>query len=390
MKKRLKIAFAADWAPIRDFAPLMTKSPEAFYHDLLPRLRQCDYRIVNLESPLSSAPFIVKSGAAFAGDPKAVNALTCVPFDAALLANNHVFDCGDAGFLDTVSALRENGIAYAGAGENLSAARKPLVIEKNHLRIAVFAMSEGEDEKGATWSHPGVRPWEVDLLADEIRKTKGDFDFVFVSLHCGLEYQPYPSCYVWEACRRLAGAGADLIAGHHPHVPQGMTFFGKTPVFFSLGNFGFYQPSALFYRKIGFYLEIEAEKNASLRCTPIPYKIANDGLHLLQNEELKEFQKLLKELSEPLTDEKSARNAWHAVLAACGIAGFEEELQRILSQWQNDPAKGAAMLRNRLLCMQHATQWRDGLSRIIDGTISDAPEKYVEMVKRYLTRKVEN
>ncbi len=388
MKKRLKIAFAADWAPIRKFAPLLTAQAENFYHGLLPRLRRCDYRIVNLESPLSTAPLIVKSGAAFAGDQEAVNALTCVPFDAALLANNHTFDCGDAGFLDTVAALRKNGIAYAGAGEHLAAARKPLIIEKKDFRIAVFTMSEGEDEKGATKSHPGVRPWEVDFLADEIRQTKGDFDFVFVSLHCGLEYQPYPSFYVWEACRRLAGAGADLIVGHHPHVPQGMTFFGKTPVFFSLGNFGFYQPTALFYRKIGFYLEIEAEKNAPLRCTPVPYKIADDGLHLLQNEDVAGFQKLLGELSEPLTDEKNARDAWHAVLAYHGIAGFEEELQRILSQWQNAPAKGAAMLRNRLLCMQHATQWRDGLSRIIDGTISDAPAEYVEMVRRYHTREV--
>ncbi len=385
----LKIAFCADFAPIRKFAPLLETAPEAFYHDLLPELRRCDYKIVNLEAPLSAAKLIVKSGAAFAGNANCVGGLTCVPFDAALLANNHTFDCGEAGFSDTVKVLEANHIAYAGAGEDLAAARKALVIEKNGLRIGVFSLSEGEDEKGATPVSAGVRPWEVDLLADEIAAAKEKFDFVIVSAHCGLEYQPYPSFYVWEAFQKLAAAGADLIVGHHPHVPQGMNRFGQTPVFFSLGNFGFYQPTDLFYRKIGYYLEIELDGKAQLRVKPVPYRIADDGLHLLTAEESASFFHLFDALSRPLGEEKTAREAWHAVLAYHREAGFEEELKRILEAWKIAPAKGAAMLRNRVLCMQHCTQWRDGLSRIVDGTIGDAPAEYVDMVRHYHTRKVE-
>ena len=47
------------------------------------------------------------------------------------------------------------------------------------------------------------------------------------------------------------------------------------------------------------------------------------------------------------------------------------------------------MLRNRVCCMQHRTQWIDGLSRIADGTISDAPADLVRRVADYMTREVE-
>ena len=66
----LKLTIAGDLAPIRAFAPVIEQDPESIYGDLLPRLRQADYRIVNLESPLAGTEFIVKSGAAFTGKPE--------------------------------------------------------------------------------------------------------------------------------------------------------------------------------------------------------------------------------------------------------------------------------------------------------------------------------
>ncbi|MBP5182564.1 MAG: CapA family protein, partial [Lentisphaeria bacterium] len=143
--------------------------------------------------------------------------------------------------------------------EKVAEAREPLALEVNGVKILLFAISEGEDMRGATADSPGVRPWEVEELAAEIRRAKGSCDAIVVSAHCGLEYQPYPSFYVYEAFRRWAEAGADLILGHHPHVPQGMTKFGKCSAFFSLGNFVFDQKE-FFHRKHGFFLVMEAGK----------------------------------------------------------------------------------------------------------------------------------
>ena len=93
-----KIIFGSDFAPIRKFAPLMAAMPEAVYGDLLPVLRSADCRIVNLESPLDPGTgFIVKSGAAFTGYPEHISSLEAGGFDVAVMANNHTFDCGNAG-----------------------------------------------------------------------------------------------------------------------------------------------------------------------------------------------------------------------------------------------------------------------------------------------------
>ena len=384
----MKIIFASDFAPIRKFAPIMASDPEAVYGDLLPVLREADCRIVNLESPLDPGDgFIVKSGAAFTGYPEHISSLKAGGFDLAVMANNHTFDCGEKGYLSTCRILHDNGIASVGAGRDLTEARKPHVIESHGMKIVLFAVSEGEDMRGATETSPGVRPWEVELLAEEITRAKQTCDIVLVSAHCGLEYQPFPSFYVYEAFRKWAEAGADLIIGHHPHVPQGMTCFGRTPAYFSLGNFVFYQPVNYHYRKLGYLLEITMDHGRISAHRPIPYHIGENELRLLNGHETNEFQTLFARLSAPLADADSARSAWHAVLAFNGVAGFQSELEKILDTLRSDPPHGAAMLRNRVRCMQHLTQWSDGMTRIADGTIEEAPADLVDVVRDFMTRK---
>ena len=265
----MKIIFASDFAPIRKFAPLMADHPEAVYGDLLPVLRAADLRIVNLESPLDPGDgFIVKSGAAFTGRPEHIASLKAGGFDIAVMANNHTFDCGEKGFSATRRLLRENGIAALGAGKDLAEARQPLILTADGAKIMLFAISEGEDMRGAGASSPGVRPWETEALAEEIAAARRSCDIVIVSAHCGLEYQPYPSFYVYEAFRKWAEAGADIIIGHHPHVPQGMAVFGKTPAYFSLGNFVFYQSVKFHYRKLGYLLELTGSATTDFVCSP--------------------------------------------------------------------------------------------------------------------------
>lgn len=389
MEKKVKLIFASDWASIRDFAPLMEQDPSSVYGDLVPRLSDGDYRIVNLECPLHKEPFIVKSGAAFSGEERHINALKCIPFDAVICANNHTFDCGKEGFERTRDLLAKNGIASVGAGLDLEEARKELCIEKNGLRIGIFTLSEGEDCNGAQKNRYGVRGWEVELLCEEIRRRRNEFDWILVSAHCGLEYQPYPSFYVWEAFQRLAEAGADLIVGHHPHVPQGKTFFGKTPAYFSLGNFVFYQKTDLYYRKIGCFLEITFSEKAGLQVEKVPYRITEEGLRLLKGEEAGAFEKLFAALSKPLASREEAQKAWNAVLAWNGVEGYCAELEKILAQFRSDAPKGAAMLRNRVTCIQHSTQWVDGLTRIAEGTIDDVDPEMLEMIRDFMTRKVD-
>lgn len=384
-----KIIFASDLAPIRGFARIMKEQPTAVYGDLLETLLQADYSIVNLESPLASPHgLITKSGAAFSGEAEHISALTAGGFKAVVCANNHTFDSGVDGFRMSRELLRANGIAWVGAGENIFEARRELAFEVKGVRFGLFAISEGEDMLGATENSFGVRPWEVEQLAADIRAARDKYDVILVSAHCGLEYQPYPSFYVYEAFQLWAEAGADMIIGHHPHVPQGATRFGKVPAYFSLGNFVFYQPVKFLHRKTGYFLEIEADRSGITSHRAVPYRIEENNLRLLKEEEKADFDRLFQRLSAPLATRQGALEAWHAVLAYNGLQGFQDELARILGALQENPAKGAAMLRNRVTCIQHSSQWIDGMSRIMAGNIGEAPQELIDMVREFMTREL--
>ena len=120
----------------------------------------------------------------------------------------------------------------------------------------------------------------------------------------------------------------------------------------------------------------------------MPYRIGESHLRLLTAEENSDFEKLFAALSAPLANELTAREAWNAVLAYNGLAGFQNELEKILAAMRENPAKGAAMLRNRVTCVQHSSQWIDGMTRIMDNTIDQAHAEMVRMVEEFMTREL--
>ena len=105
-----------------------------------------DFRMVNLENVLydSTAGEIIKSGPALRSSRHCVAFLKALGVDAVGLANNHFGDFGEAGMRSTWECLRENGIAWAGAGETLDDAYRALRFEKDGIRVAVIAACENE------------------------------------------------------------------------------------------------------------------------------------------------------------------------------------------------------------------------------------------------------
>ncbi len=438
-RNEFHVLVASDWAPIRVFEPVIRKDPLRVYGDLLPVLRDADFRVVNCECALTSARKAVwKSGSVFKGLPLHVRGLSAVPFEAACLANNHVFDYGLAGFRETLRVLRRNGVRTLGAGLTEEEARRPLTLITGAGRISLLNFSEGEDLTAAEGSRPGVCGWSPEKTAATVSRLKKRGDCVVVIVHAGLEYVPYPPPYVQRAFRSLVDAGADCVIGHHPHVPQGLETYKGRLIAYSLGNFVFFQDTDLHYRKIGFCLRLkiaEAEVNfptlaakkprlaASLslaghepraatkgphplgtpdvrhlaasrgECPPVvndwdifPYRIADQGLRRLKGSEVRRFQEKLRSISKPLVRAGGVRPAWEAYLEYYGPKGFRDEVMRILDVMKTDPRKGAAMFRNRLTTLQHAELWRDLLTRMIEPAGRPDPE-YLRIVKEWFGRR---
>jgi len=382
----ISIVITGDWAPIRALEPVVRSAPEGVYGDMLPVLRDADLRIVNCECALTAARKPVwKSGAVFKGLPAHVAGLTRVPFEVACLANNHVFDYGVQGFRESLDVLRRNGIRTVGAGLSLKEALSPLTILVGGMRVTLLNFSEGEDLT-ASRGGPGVCGWEIDRLLSLIRKSKKRGEFVIAVGHAGLEYVPFPPPYVVAAYRALAEAGADCVIGHHPHVPQGLEVRHGRLIAYSLGNFVFYQPTELYYRRTGFCLRIQVRKNRLSSYELLPYRITERGLRKLgRREEIKLLDKIGR-ISKPLRSASGIAQAWQAYLAYYGPGGFKREVAGILEKMDSDPRKGAAMFRNRITTLQHSELWRDALTRFMDESGTPVPAGLTRMIKEWFTR----
>jgi len=382
----ISIVIAGDWAPIRALEPVVRSAPDSVYGDMLPVLRGADLRIVNCECALTAARTPVwKSGTVFKGLPAHVAGLTRVPFEVACLANNHVFDYGVRGFLDTLDVLHRNGIRTVGAGLSLKEALSPLTVLVKGTRVTVLNFSEGEDLT-ASRGGPGVCGWEIDRLIDLVRKFKKRGDFVIAVGHAGLEYVPVPPPYVVEAYRALAEAGADCVIGHHPHVPQGLEVRGGRLVAYSLGNFVFYQLSELYYRRTGFCLEIHVRGDRLSSYELHPYRISGLGLRKLGRREEIMLLKKIDRISEPLRTTSGIAEAWQAYLAYYGPGGFKKEVLGILEKMGSEPRKGAAMFRNRITTLQHSELWRDALTRFMAEKESPVPAGMAHLVEEWFTK----
>ena len=137
-----------------------------------------DVNFVNLECALTeSEKSIKKFGPPLKSGLKTAETLKKLGINYCGLSNNHIFDFGIKGAVDTINELTNAGITYTGFGENYDDSRKNLVIEKDGERICIIAVCEHEYSH-ALDDRMGSRPYdEYDTLAD-IKNAKSENDRV--------------------------------------------------------------------------------------------------------------------------------------------------------------------------------------------------------------------
>ena len=181
----------------------------------------------------------------FRADTSTVSYLDDMGVDIVSLANNHVYDFGETGLLDTLDTLEQAGMPYVGAGRNLEEAAAPVYFISGDIKIAIVSATQIErldnpDTKEAGENSPGVfRCWNPEKLYEAVAAAEENSDFVIVYIHWGTENVTEPDWAQLTQAEGLAQAGADLIIGDHPHCLQGIQYYGDVPVFYSLGNFWF-------------------------------------------------------------------------------------------------------------------------------------------------------
>lgn len=208
-------------------------------------LSSADIAAGNLECPLTDRHEPRPMRYVFRCDPARAATLAAAGFDAVTLANNHILDQGRGGLLDTIEHLHAAGVTPVGAGPDAVAARQPVIVERNGMRLALLAFLDMPIE-GAVYLEdmPGpATAGSADAVREAVRDAREQADAVVVFFHWGVEFSARPARAQRELARAAADAGASLVIGHHPHVLQPWERMGDTLVVYSLGNFVFDQGS---------------------------------------------------------------------------------------------------------------------------------------------------
>ncbi|MBM3548762.1 MAG: CapA family protein [Alphaproteobacteria bacterium] len=80
---------------------------------------------------------------------------------------------------------------------------------------------------------------DVAAIRRWVEEARGLADLVLVSLHAHeqLGDKEVPAEFIGTFARAMIDAGADLVAGHGPHLLRGLELYQGKPIFYSLGNF---------------------------------------------------------------------------------------------------------------------------------------------------------
>lgn len=203
-------------------------------------MKERDLVLVNLETPLTDHP---RARGLFSSDPRYAQAMKDAGISMVSLANNHIFDVGEIGFLHTLEHLKDAGISYTGAGRSLEDARLGRLCQLNGAKIVFLNYTQfcNSAFTSIAAEYPGTLPLDPELIVEDVEVAKKKSELVFVLLHWGLENQPSVHPKQIEVAHLLIDAGADAIVGHHPHVPHGIEVYKGKPILYSLGNFVFGQ-----------------------------------------------------------------------------------------------------------------------------------------------------
>jgi Bacterial capsule synthesis protein PGA_cap len=303
---------------------LVQKGYEYGIEHLSTILKAADFRILNLETPLTTHhqnPLPGKNIVHYSDPTKTLKTLCSFGPIAYSLANNHALDQGTAGLDETRSSIEAAHAYDFGAGKNIGEARKPLLqrlrVGDRQLTLAIFGGLEHstryEDTYHyyATAARPGVAELSASSLAAlqqtirDLRKREPNL-YVIYFMHSLANYH-WKTTIQAENAHALEAAGTDLVVGAGAHMMQEIEHWNRRWIFYSVGNFIFNSNGAYAKRDVpAFSLPLlidfsvaDGRIQAWLRAYPIvsDNRLTNFQPRFVTDEEFEQVHSLLAQKS---------------------------------------------------------------------------------------------
>lgn len=228
-----------------------------------PYIGRADFSIGNLESVLadqfayfSEQPFIW--GAPLCNAPSTfLDAIRAAGFDAVVMANNHVLDCGEFGLSRTLEKVESYGLFHTGVYPDKREEGRFLLVDIHGIRVAIINYNTLFNGVAAALAN------EVPALANVPMKENFErhiaearshgAEFVIVFMHWGMEensrlLRRYPreafgvTQELTDMAQNIADAGADYIVGAGAHALHRYEVLvskegRRIPCAYGIGNF---------------------------------------------------------------------------------------------------------------------------------------------------------
>jgi poly-gamma-glutamate synthesis protein (capsule biosynthesis protein) len=265
-------------------------------------LKEFDYVVANLESPLTSInkSWIPKS-MHLRSPIVNIKLLKYLNIDAVSIANNHIHDYGQKGLGETISVLENNGIEWFGVNG------KYLVKEINGEKICLSGFccySTNGTGYNNRKNDLGINTLTYDNVMKQLETDTKNNAFSILSFHWGTEHIKYPNIEHIALAHKMAERKDVLIHGHHPHVVQGFQKIKGSLIAYSLGNFMFDDCTSINGKfslkqnednKKAFILEVEIRDNAIFEYGFKGFIDENQGLGFYDiREEIAEISKVIE------------------------------------------------------------------------------------------------
>ena len=225
-------------------------------------LKKANAVFVNLESQLTDRGGETQDpndNLVFCGPTSGGRSLRQANITVVSTANNHAYDYGLSGLRETIESLRTAGVCFTGISEDSTGAYPPAVVDLVTMRVGFVAYTQFVNGSAGWEGHISI--FDERRAKREIGELRRQVDLIVASFHGGKEYVDRPGPTTLRQMRSLIDAGADLVIGHHPHYVQGIELYKGKLIFYSLGNFVFYQPQREWALK-GLGVEIRIGKSA--------------------------------------------------------------------------------------------------------------------------------
>ncbi|WP_246846874.1 CapA family protein [Leptospira barantonii] len=273
---------------------------------------EVDFRMVNLETPVvASKTEESKKAYIFTAHEKDLDSLKFLGVDMVFLGNNHSFDHGPNGMVETLNILKKNNILNVGAGKKLPDVLDPLQLSLKGSDLRIHSVTAiAEQAHYATPLKSGVAPFLLPSLQASFFERRPPMrrgvpyspPVRIVSLHWGVEYSPFPTPDQRKIARALIDSGVKIVIGHHPHIPQGIELYRGGVILYSLGNLIFGSRNSYLNHNLIAILHIRKNVLETVELVPIFGKFQKEDhkIRPVQGKEAKEFLHEIAVLSSEL------------------------------------------------------------------------------------------